>query len=60
MSDFFEIDETKKTIRNLNLDDFSIEDLHKYIEELKLEVDRVTKEIETKRKIKNSAEKFFK
>ena len=37
MSDFFEIDETKKTIRNLNLDDFSIEDLHKYIEELKLE-----------------------
>ena len=60
MSDFFEIDETKKTIRNLNLDDFSIEDLHKYIEELKLEVDRVTKEIENKMKIKSSAENFFK
>ena len=60
MSDFFEIDETKKTIRNLNLDDFSIEDLNKYIEELKLEVDRVTKEIENKMKIKSSAENFFK
>ena len=60
MSDFFEIDETKKTIRNLNLDDFSIEDLHKYIEELKLEVDRVSKEIEKKMKIKSSAENFFK
>ena len=60
MSNFFEIDETKQTIRNLNLDDFSIEDLHKYIEELKLEVDRVNKEIEKKMKIKSSAENFFK
>tara|TARA_Y100000591_G_scaffold48602_1_gene36911 strand:+ start:646 stop:828 length:183 start_codon:yes stop_codon:yes gene_type:complete len=60
MSDFFEIDETKKTIRNLNLEDFSIEDLNKYIEELKLEVDRVNKEIEKKIKIKSSAENFFK
>tara|TARA_B100000963_G_scaffold309315_1_gene285201 strand:+ start:602 stop:784 length:183 start_codon:yes stop_codon:yes gene_type:complete len=60
MSDFFEIDETKDTIRNLNLDDFSIEDLNKYIEELKVEIDRATKEIQKKKKFKNSAENFFK
>tara|TARA_Y100001935_G_C17027948_1_gene371055 strand:+ start:18 stop:200 length:183 start_codon:yes stop_codon:yes gene_type:complete len=60
MTDFFEIDETKKTIKTLNLDDFSIEDLNKYIEELKAEIDRVTKEIERKKSFKNSAENYFK
>ena len=37
MTDFFEIDDDKKTIRILNLDDLSTEDLDKYITELKLE-----------------------
>ena len=31
MIDFFEIDESNKTIKILNLDDLSIEDLNKYI-----------------------------
>ena len=59
MTDFFEIDETKKSIKNLILDDFSIEDLNKYVEELKVEIDRVTKEIERKKSSKKSAENFF-
>ena len=32
MSDFFEVDEKYKTIKILNLDEFSIEDLNNYIE----------------------------
>ena len=60
MTDFFEIDETKKTIKTLNLDDFSIEDLRKYIEELKNEVERVKIELEKKDSFIQQAEKFFK
>tara|TARA_B100000575_G_C23043498_1_gene600599 strand:- start:678 stop:860 length:183 start_codon:yes stop_codon:yes gene_type:complete len=60
MTDFFEIDENKKTIKTLNLDDFSIEDLKKYINELKEEIARVKKEIEMKDDFKKKAEDFFK
>lgn len=60
MTDFFEIDEKKKSIKNLILDDFSVEDLNKYLEELKAEIDRVDKEIERKKSSKKSAESFFK
>ena len=41
MDDFLEIDEKKKTINSLNLDDFSVEDLEKYISELNKEILRV-------------------
>tara|TARA_Y100000768_G_C23551178_1_gene483742 strand:- start:233 stop:415 length:183 start_codon:yes stop_codon:yes gene_type:complete len=60
MNDFFEIDDVKKTIKTLNLDDFSVEDLKKYIEELKEEINRVSKEMERKNSFKKSAENFFK
>ena len=60
MTDFFEIDEKKKTIKTLNLDDFSIEDLKKYIDELKAEIERVELEINKKESLKKNAEKFFK
>ena len=60
MTDFFEIDEIKKTIKTLNLDDFSIEDLNKYIDELKIEIDRVSLEIKKKSDFKDKADKFFK
>ena len=60
MTDFFEIDEKKKTIKTLNLDDFSIEDLKKYIYELKEEIDRVNIEIKKKDSLKKDAESFFK
>ncbi len=60
MTDFFEIDETKKTVKILNLDDLSIEDLKQYINELKLELKRVNLEIEKKNVVKKNAEDFFK
>ena len=60
MDDFLEIDEKKKTINTLNLDDFSIEDLDKYILELNNEILRVKEEINKKSKLKTEAQNFFK
>ena len=60
MIDFFEIDETKKTIKKLNLDDFSIEDLKKYTDELNAEIERVNNELIKKVKLLKDAEKIFK
>ena len=50
----------KKTINSLNLNDFSVEDLDKYILELNKEVLRVNEEINKKNKLKKEAQKFFK
>tara|TARA_B100001750_G_C15023757_1_gene358334 strand:- start:3 stop:185 length:183 start_codon:yes stop_codon:yes gene_type:complete len=60
MDDFLEIDEKKKTINSLNLDDFSVGDLENYILELDKEILRVKAEINKKNKFKNEAQKFFK
>ena len=60
MNDFLEYEETKKTIKALNLDDFSIEDLNKYIIELRDEISRVKKEIAKKSDLISEAQKFFK
>ena len=60
MDDFLEIDEKKKTINPLNLDDFSVEDLNKYISELNKEISRAIEEINKKNKLKKEAQKFFK
>ena len=60
MTDFFEVDEKQKTVKILNLDDFSVEDLQNYISELQTEILRVQDEIKKKRDLKLNAEKFFK
>jgi len=60
MVDFIEIDENKKTIKKLNLEDLSVEDLDKYIGELKEEIERVKIDIKKKSNSKEDAEKFFK
>tara|TARA_B100001029_G_C14822221_1_gene318311 strand:+ start:14 stop:196 length:183 start_codon:yes stop_codon:yes gene_type:complete len=60
MTDFLEIDEKKKTVKSLILDDFSVEDLDKYIVELKNEIKRAEEEIIKKNKLFKDAEKFFK
>jgi uncharacterized small protein (DUF1192 family) len=59
MDDFFEVDEKKKTVKSINLDDFSIEDLEKYKTELNKEIVRVNLEIEKKGKLKSTAEEYF-
>ena len=60
MSNFFEVDEKHKTIKILNLDEFSIEDLNNYIEELNKEILRVKSELRKKHNVKKEAEDFFK
>ena len=60
MTDFFEVDEKQQTVKILNLDDFSIEDLQNYISELQTEILRVQDEIKKKENLKLNAEKFFK
>ena len=60
MTDFFEIDEKNKTIKILNLDEFSIEDLSKYLKELNKEIERVKIEVQKKVSVKKDAEEFFK
>ena len=60
MTDFFEIDEKQNTVKTLNLDDFSIEDLNNYVSELQTEILRVKDEINKKKNLKLNAEKFFK
>ena len=60
MTDFLEFEENKKTIKKLNLEDLSIENLKKYILELEEEIIRVKGEIELKNNSINEAEKYFK
>ena len=60
MTDFFEIDEKQKTVKILNLDDLSIEDLQNYVVELENEILRVKNEIKKKKNLKLNAENFFK
>jgi uncharacterized small protein (DUF1192 family) len=60
MNEFLEYEESKKSIKSLNLDDFSVEDLDKYIFELKNEIDRVNIEKVKKKKLISDAENIFK
>ena len=60
MNEFLEYDDNKKSIKSLNLDDFSVEDLDKYISELKDEIDRVNMEKVKKKKLISEAESIFK
>jgi len=60
MTDFLEFEENKKTIKKLNLEDLSIENLKEYILELEEEIMRAKGEIELKNNSINEAEKYFK
>jgi len=60
MSDFFEIDEKKKAIKKLNLEDLSLENLKEYILELEEEIMRIKVEIDLKKSSISEAEKYFK
>ena len=60
MNEFLEYDDNKKSIKSLNLDDFSFEDLNKYISELNDEIERVNIERVKKKKLISEAENIFK
>ena len=60
MDDFIEFDDEKKSVKSINLDDFSVEDLRKYITELEVEKKRTEIEIKKKNNLQEEAKKFFK
>ncbi len=60
MNSFLEFEEDKKTIKSINLDNFSIEDLEEYIDGLKSEAKKAEEEIKKRIKTKEEAQKFFK
>ena len=60
MSNFIEFDENTKTIKTINLEDFSVEDLEEYILNLVNEQERAKEEIKKRLKTKVEAQKFFK
>ena len=60
MTDFLQINEKEKSIKSLNLDDLSIENLKQYIFELQGEIKRVKQEIILKENSINEAKKYFK
>ena len=60
MNEFLEYEQNKKSIKSLNLDDFSIEDLDKYVSELNDEIERVNIERVKKEKLISEAESIFK
>ena len=60
MDDFLEFDDKKKSVKSINLDDFSVEDLKKYIKELEAEKKRTELEIKKKNNLQEEAKKFFK
>tara|TARA_Y100000748_G_scaffold254137_1_gene220000 strand:+ start:12 stop:194 length:183 start_codon:yes stop_codon:yes gene_type:complete len=60
MTDFLEINEKEKTIKSLNLEDLSIDNLKQYIFELQEEIKRVEEEIALKESSISEAEKYFK
>ena len=59
MIDFLEINEKEKTVKSLNLEDLSIENLKQYIFDLQEEIKRVKEEIALKESSINEAEKYF-
>ena len=60
MNYFLEFDDEKKSVKSINLDDFSVEDLRKYIKELEEEKKRTKLEIKKKNNLQEEAKKFFK
>jgi len=58
--DFLEYDKNAKLLKSINLDDFSVEDLNNYNNQLNNEIKRVKIEKDKKIKSQNEAKKYFK
>ena len=60
MSDYLEFEKETKALKTINLEDFSVEDLKEYIDELTKELGRVEIEMKKKLRLQLEAEKLFK
>jgi len=59
MSDYLEFNSNNKSLKSINLDDFSVDELLEYIENLNKEIDRANNEIVKKKKIQQEVKKYF-
>ena len=57
--DYLEYEKEIKTLKSINLDSLSVDELRSYIEQLKNEIARVTLEIDKKKKQIDEASKIF-
>ena len=60
VDDYLEYDKKEDTVKLINLDTFSLEELRKYTQQLNDEIKRVNVEINKKIKLQSEAEKIFK
>ena len=60
MDDYLEFEKDTRSLKSINLDDFSVAELKLYINQLNEEIRRVDAEIEKKQKTQKEAEKYFK
>ena len=60
MNNHLEFENETKALKSINLDDFSVEDLKEYVDELTKELERVKIEMKKKLKFQSEAEKLFK
>ena len=60
MDDLLEFEKDTKVLKSIDLDDFSIEDLKLYAEQLNKEIKRVKIELENKLRFQEKAGKYFK
>ena len=57
--DYLEYEKEIKSLKSINLDSLSVDELKSYIEQLKNEIARVTLEIDKKKKQIDEASKIF-
>ena len=55
-----DFDKDNKNLKSINLDDFSVEELKSYIEQLNNEINRAKIEVDKKTKLQFEAKKLFK
>ena len=60
MDDYLEFEKNTKTLKSIDLDHFSVEDLEEYIHQLSNEIERVKKELDKKLESQAEAKKYFK
>ena len=58
--DYLEYEKKTKSLKSINLENFSIEDLKEYNMQLENEINRVEIEIDKKLNLQKDAEKYFK
>ena len=60
MDDYLEFEKNTQALKSIDLDNFSVEDLEEYMQQLTKEIERVKKELEKKLESQAEAKKYFK